>query len=99
MGKGARLRQPGRKMRRALRKTPPAYFDLVQWLRDRGYGNTNKECRDLILDGRVTADSHTLGKGKKVVFNPSAGKFEEAPAVYPHVPIALKGRVIVAEAK
>jgi hypothetical protein len=99
MSKGARLRQPRRKMRRALRKTPPAYFDLVQWLRDRGYGNTNKACRDLILAGRVTADSHTLGKGKKVVFSHDEGKFIEVDAVYPHVPILLKPRVIVAEAK
>lgn len=96
MSKGARLRAPGRKLRRSLRKTPPAFFDLVQWLRDRGYGTTNKECRALILAGRVKADSHTLGLGKAVHW--TGEKFEEVPAVYPHVPVALRDRIIVSEA-
>jgi hypothetical protein len=67
-------------------------------LRDRGYGNTNKQCRALILAGLVKADSHTLGKGKAVAWNRKEAKFEEVPMVYPHVPVALRDRIIVSEA-
>ena len=97
MSKGKRLRQPERKARRELRRTPPAYFDLVQWLRDRNYASTNKQARDLILAGRVTADSHKLGVGKDVVFEQGVG-FKEVEVVKPHVPVGFKSRVIVSEA-
>lgn len=95
MGKGARIRRSGR-IRKALRRTPPAYFDLVQWLRDRKYARTNKEARELILAKRVKADSHALGVGEQFVYTPEGPKMVEV--VMPHVPVEFKGRVVVSEA-
>jgi hypothetical protein len=94
VSKGARLRQPGHKIRRALRRTPDAYFDLVQWLRDRGYANTNKQARALILAKRVKSDSHALGVAPAPVRMPD-GKIEMVDTVFPHVPVEFRANVSV----
>lgn len=96
MGKGARNRRHGR-IRKALRRTPPAYFDLIQWLRDRGYANTNKQARELILARRVKADSHALGVAPAPVRMPD-GKVEMVDTVFRHVPVEVKRDVTVVPA-
>lgn len=50
-----------RRLRKALRRTPPAYIDLVDWLQMHGHADTAGQARDIILAGRVKRDSHTLG--------------------------------------
>lgn len=84
-----------RRVIKALRRTPDAYFDLVRYLRDRRYAGTNKQAHDLILAGKVKADSHTLGIGKAVEFSRAEAKFIEVDVVMPHVPVALKDRITV----
>lgn len=96
MAKGARNRRHGR-IRKALRRTPPAYFDLVQWLLDRDYANTKRQARELILAKRVKAESHTLGVAKAPVRMPD-GKIEMVDTVFPHVPVEFKRDVSVVPA-
>lgn len=93
MGKGDRNRQPARRVRRALRRTPDRYFDLIQWLLDHRHASTRKQAKDLILARRVKADSHALGVAKRPVQTPNG--IEEIDVILPHVPIALKERVLV----
>lgn len=93
MGKGARNRTPARKMRRALRRTPDAYFDLIQWLLDRDHASTRKQAKQLILDGKVKADSHVLGRGTVPMMVDN--KPQMVAVVLEHVPVALKPRVLV----
>jgi predicted rRNA methylase YqxC with S4 and FtsJ domains len=83
-------------MRKAMRRTPPAYFDLIQWLRDRNYANTRKQAKDMILAGKVKADSHTLGVGQEP-FIDANGQIAYRPAVMQHVPAELKPRVVVSK--
>lgn len=49
------------RLRKALRRTPPPYIDLIDWLETHGYAGTAGQARKIILDGRVKRDSHTLG--------------------------------------
>lgn len=52
-----------RRLERALRKGRlPRYFDVVHWLKDRGYANTTGQAIQLLLDGKVVSESHALGK-------------------------------------
>lgn len=55
-------------MRKAMRRTLPAYIDLVQYLKLRGHAQTTGEAEQVILDGRVRSESHKLGivKGRKI---------------------------------
>lgn len=50
-----------RRLRKALRRTPTAYLDLIDWLETHGYADTAGQARTIILAGRVKRDSHTLG--------------------------------------
>lgn len=55
-----RFKQANR-LRHALRRTPPQFFDLVEWLVTRGHAPTKRAARELILDERVRYESHKLG--------------------------------------
>ena len=48
------------RLRKALRTTLPAYIDLVDYLRLRGYADTKGQALKLIESGRVRSDSHKL---------------------------------------
>jgi hypothetical protein len=49
-------------LRKALRKGRlPSYIDLVQYLKDHKHADTTGGAIKLIKEGRVRADSHTLG--------------------------------------
>lgn len=84
-----------RKVIKALRRTPAAYFDLVRYLRDRRYAGTKRQARALILAGKVKSDSHTLGIGKGIEFDRETGEFKQIDIVLPHVPVELKRNVTV----
>lgn len=49
-------------LRKALRRTPDAYIDLIQWLKLRGYAQTTGEAKRLLTDGKVRSDSHPVGR-------------------------------------
>ncbi len=55
------------RLRKAMRQTPPAYIDLVRWLKDRGYAQTSGEAGRLMTDGKVRVGSHAVGRVKAVV--------------------------------
>jgi hypothetical protein len=50
-----------RRLRKMLRRTPTAYIDLIQWLKDRDYAQTTGEATRLILAEKVRVDSHAVG--------------------------------------
>lgn len=50
-----------RKLRKAFRRQLPRYIDIIYWLKTRGYANTSGEAKQLILDGRLRSESHTIG--------------------------------------
>lgn len=62
MSKRPTSRKQIARLRRALRRTPPSYIDLVQWLKDRGHANTTGAALRLMKDGKVRADSHPVGR-------------------------------------
>lgn len=98
------------RVRKMLRKELPAFIDLIQWLRVRGYAQTAGQAEKLILDGRVRSESHTLGIGKGLKAKPGINikilrghrvteeDFDEVPVVQPHVPARLRGTIRVVEA-
>ena len=49
-------------LRKALRRTPPAYIDLIQWLKLRGHAQTTGEAKRLLTDGKVRSNSHPVGR-------------------------------------
>lgn len=91
-----------RKVIKALRRTPPAYFDLVAYLLDRRLAPSKRVAKEMILAGRVKADSHPLGilKGQEVATPGILGsvKMEVKDVVNPRIPIDLKSRISVAAA-
>ena len=50
------------RLRKALRRTPDSYIDLVHWLKSRGHARTTGEALRLMKDGKVRADSHPVGR-------------------------------------
>lgn len=83
------------KLRKAMRRTPPVWLDLVQWLRSHGYAQTAGEARKIIIDKRVKSESHTLGLTKRTVLE--QGKIVEREFVAPLVPASVRGTLRVAD--
>lgn len=50
-----------RRLRKALRRSLPAYFDIYQWLRDRRYADTTGQARAIVMDKRLRSESHVVG--------------------------------------
>jgi len=73
-----------RKVAKAFRATPPAYFDLVQWLVEHKYAPTKRLARELILAKRVRKDSHVLGIATRQTLGPDF-KLVDEPYVHPFV--------------
>lgn len=53
-----------RKLRRVIRKgsAPPSYVDLIEWLKLHRYAQTTGAAIQLLLDGKVHIESHTVGR-------------------------------------
>lgn len=83
-----------RRLEKMLRLTPPSYINLVEWLLDRRHAATIGEAQRLILDGKVKADSHVIGR-RNVPTLGLEGKVTEVPTVMPLVPAALRSRIVV----
>lgn len=87
-----------RKVAKAVRRRQlPAYFDLVQWVLDHTNVRTRKQARDLILAGRVKANSHPVGFEEVELLGPN-GKSEKRNILRPHVRAELKRDLLVASA-
>jgi hypothetical protein len=84
-------------MRALTRRPLPAYLDLVDWMLSRGHARSRREAREVILAGRVKANSHTLGVGEQPYLTPD-GKVKTRKIVLPHVPADLRPDIIVSAA-
>lgn len=51
-----------RRLKKALRLSPPSFINLIEWLRDRGYAQTTGAARSMLLAGKVKVESHTVGR-------------------------------------
>lgn len=50
------------RLRKALRRTPDAYIDLIHWLKLRGHAQTTGQAKQLLIDGKVRSNSHPVGR-------------------------------------
>lgn len=92
MSKRPREEKKIRKLEKALRRTPPARIDLVEWLKRHKHAQTSGEARKLLTDGRVRIGSHVVGR---VEIETSSGK-EFFPV--PLIPAEQGEEIIVLEA-
>lgn len=84
-----------KRMRRTLTKGRlPAFFDLADYLIERGHAKTVGEAYKLILREKVKADSHVLGIHELELPN-ALGRPVLTRVVYRRVPVELKSRVVV----
>ncbi len=51
-----------RRLEKLLRRTPPAFIDLVQWLKLRGHAQTTGGAYRLMAEGKVLAGDHVIGR-------------------------------------
>lgn len=49
------------RLRKAFRRTPPAFLDIINWLEFHGYADTAGQARKIILDKRLRSESHVIG--------------------------------------
>ena len=82
-----------RRLRKAMRRTPDTYIDLVDWLRTRGYADTAGQARAIILARRVKSESHVLGIAKMPTL--VGNKVEDVDTVVPLVPAKLRSTLHV----
>lgn len=78
-----------RRLRKVLRRSLPAYFDLYEWLETRGYADTSGQCRALVLAGRLKSESHTVGIVEGVESS-AAGRLEKVRVIERLQPVALR---------
>lgn len=106
MSKRPILTKRANRLRKAMRRSPDGYIDLVDYLKSRGHAQTTGEAEAIILAGRVRSESHKLGIGKgqklkaesriAVAVRPlTADDFEEVPVVQRHVPASVRGTIQV----
>ena len=89
------------RLRKGLRRTLPAYIDLVDYLVSRRLvpGNSRRAAKQAILDGKVTDESGTrIGRTRQMVPQVIKGKrtMVEMWVIIPHVPASMRGRIKVA---
>jgi hypothetical protein len=82
-----------RRVRKALRPPIPRNFDLVQWLLDHKHAKTKREARTLLIEGKVKADSHILGRVEMPVA--IKGKIEMQFVAQPIVSVAHRDNLTV----
>ena len=90
-----------RKMRKALRQSPPAFMDLIDWLKDHRHVQTSGAARKLLVEGKVRHGSHVVGRMQvPVIFNgepvlDDEGRPKMENVAYPYVPSAFRSELIV----
>lgn len=90
------LKKKAARVRKALRRTPPRNFDLVQYLLDHKHAKSKREAREMLVAGRVRSESHVLGRAKVPTLVKGVVKLEYIDA--PIVPINLKSNLTVLSA-
>lgn len=73
------------RLRKALRRTPTTYIDLVEWLQDHRYAQTAGGARKMLVEGRVHVDSHVVGRLQvPVPFKPDEKEWIPDPLLLAH---------------
>lgn len=81
-----------KKLAKALRNTPPVYFDLVQWLIDHKHAPTKRAAREMLLEGRVRVGSHKVGFEE---YDNPLKKDDKIKVLTPHLRSSLRSDVLV----
>ena len=81
-----------RRLAKALRNTPPVYFDLADFLVSRKHAKSRREAREMMLEGRVRVDSHKVGFEEH---DDPFKKDEKIKILVPHLRSELRDRVMV----
>jgi hypothetical protein len=83
-----------RRVARQFHKTPPAFFNLIQYLIDRGHAKTRKQATAMLKDDRVLVDETPVGTS---VENRLQKDMTLKPVRYvePFLPVELRDRVNV----
>ncbi len=55
-----------RRLEKLMRRTPPAFIDLVQWLKLRGHARTTGAAYRLMAEGKVLSGDHVIGRERVV---------------------------------
>lgn len=55
------------KLRKALRRTPPTFIDLPDYLVLRRMAKSRRHARELMLAGKVKRESHVVGRRREQV--------------------------------
>lgn len=71
-------KQLNRLRKQVSRTSLPAHIDLTMWLMDRGHAQTSGQARQLLMDGRVTANGRPVGR---FIPNNKKGDWAAAPVV------------------
>lgn len=81
------------KLRKAFRKKLPAFFDLFQWLEDRGYADTQGQARKVILAERVKSESHVVGLVDVTLETPDGKETTRLPERF--IPVEQRASLVV----
>lgn len=83
-----------RRLRKTVSRRPlPAFIDLIDWLKTRGYADTTGQATRLMVGGKVRADSHIIGRERvKFLFK---GKYVERWEPVAYVPASLRNAIRV----
>jgi hypothetical protein len=79
-------------IRKLARQTPPAYIDLVDYLKVQGHAQTSGAARKLIAAGKVRSESHPLGREEIEEFTFMGTKRLTGR---PRVPASLRDTIVV----
>jgi hypothetical protein len=78
------------RLRKAVGRTQlDTYINLLEWLRDHGYADSNGAARKIIMERRVRSESHVLGIGKEPRMTPE-GRIDLVEVVHPVVPAEVR---------
>jgi hypothetical protein len=83
-----------RRLRKLLRRTPEKRIDLVDFLQTRGYARTAGAARQMLTDGRVTHESHIIGRVQTPYLG-ADGKVEKRWEPDPLVPASFRKHILV----
>ena len=83
-----------RRLRKLLRVTPPRYINLVDWLQTRGHAQTAGGARKLLIEGKVTKGSHSIGRMAVPIVD-AEGDSEEVFLPAPIVPADWRSEILV----
>jgi hypothetical protein len=83
-----------KRVARAFHKTPPAFFDLVQWLIDHKHASTRKQARTMLEEDKVWVGEVPVGTSVEARIQPDM-RLKPVRYVEPFLPVELRDQVEV----